>query len=155
MENLQIWVKSEEYIGYVTRTSKYVALLTAVRNVLQLDNNASGTKSYVSMATLMGLILLTATCGSETVETQHVDSGYGNARHCNVVRTLSALFSQYFSFPLSVSFHHCPMHIFFYRRTNGRSLGIFQRHRGCSSRNRGHARNTIHIFIVSSIAFAK
>jgi hypothetical protein len=61
-----MWVKSEEDIGYVTRTSKYVALLTAVRNISQRDNSASGTKSYVSMATLKGLILLTATCGSKT-----------------------------------------------------------------------------------------
>jgi hypothetical protein len=43
-------------------------LLTAVRNILSLDNSAEGTRSCLSMAALDGFMLLTALCSATKIK---------------------------------------------------------------------------------------
>ena len=58
-------MKSDDTIGHYL--SAFV-LLTAVRNFLWLNNSAEGAHCFVSMATLDGFILLTATCSLGTIQ---------------------------------------------------------------------------------------
>jgi hypothetical protein len=59
---LQIWLKSDKNIGRFARIIITFMLLTAVRSILQLDDRAKGVHYCVSMATLIGLILVTSRC---------------------------------------------------------------------------------------------
>ena len=59
---LHIWLKSDKNIGRFARILITFILLTAVRSILQLDDSAKGVHYCVSMATLIGFILLTTTC---------------------------------------------------------------------------------------------
>jgi hypothetical protein len=58
-------------------------LLTAVRNILHLDNSAKGNHSCFSMAILNGFLLLTTTPRA-TIEREHFqcNTGYANSLQC-------------------------------------------------------------------------
>jgi hypothetical protein len=59
---LQIWLKSDKNIGRFARILVTFVLLTAVWSILQVDDSARGVHYCVPVATLIGFILLTATC---------------------------------------------------------------------------------------------
>jgi hypothetical protein len=71
-------------------------LLTTGLNIFHLDNGANGTHYCVSMATLNGFVLLTATVhdeysGSELLRF-HDNNGFARAPQCYVMCTLPILF---------------------------------------------------------------
>lgn len=71
-------------------------MLTAGRNILQLDSIAKRILCCISMEALNTFILFTVTSTPSAIRKEcnvrfHVISGYTNAPQCNVARTLSCL----------------------------------------------------------------
>ena len=61
-EKLQIWLKSDN-TGHLTQRTRYMYIVYSSKkyDILHFDNSAKETHPFVSMATLNGFILLTAT----------------------------------------------------------------------------------------------
>jgi len=84
-------VNTKHYQAPYVKTS-VVILLMAVWNIVQLNISAKGTHYCISMATLNGCILFTATCGSTTVQSEHIVAFYYGISLASTPPALPVLF---------------------------------------------------------------
>jgi len=92
IENIQIWLKSYKRNGHCTLRPKYVCIVLQQYEIFCISTTVKNGSHCISMATLNGFVLLTATCRSTTQRNTLLcllgSSGYANASQYYVTHTL-------------------------------------------------------------------